>query len=231
MLLKNEDRGFFERTFDNTYTEICIVYTALLWSCSNSMKQSPSSEAYSRSAITEISRYLWYHINKIPSLYSLLEPGASNAHRHTLFFKGCYIISPSTPCPSRCSPLSGLTNSMEQNRYWESNNYSTCEYISLFYETRRFCVHKVQPLVPILSRIHTDQNFSLCFSKIHFIIILSSTLRSSNWSLPFKFSNENFVCISHLSCVCYMPHLSNSPWLYHSNYIWWSVQVMKLLIM
>jgi len=35
------------------------------------------------------------------------------------------------------------------------------------------------------------------FCKIHYN--LPSTHRSSNWSLPFRFSNQNFVCISQLS--------------------------------
>jgi hypothetical protein len=30
--------------------------------------------------------------------------------------------------------------------------------------------------------------------------------------------------------LCYMPYPSHPPWLNHSNYVWWGVQVMKLLI-
>jgi hypothetical protein len=30
--------------------------------------------------------------------------------------------------------------------------------------------------------------------------------------------------------ACYMPYPSHLPWLDHSNYIWWRVQVMKLLL-
>jgi hypothetical protein len=40
-----------------------------------------------------------------------------------------------------------------------------------------------------------------------------------NWRLSFRFPNQHLVCISLLSCACYMPH----P-LYHrfdhSNYNW-----------
>jgi hypothetical protein len=32
-------------------------------------------------------------------------------------------------------------------------------------------------------------------------------------------------------CVYYMPHPSHYPWFYHADNIWWSVQVMHLLIM
>jgi len=38
-------------------------------------------------------------------------------------------------------------------------------------------------------------------------------------------------CISHLSHPYYMSRPSQPSWLDHPNNIWWSVQVMKLLIM
>jgi hypothetical protein len=39
--------------------------------------------------------------------------------------------------------------------------------------------------------------------KIHFNIILSSMTKPSKWS-PFRFSYQNFVCLSLSSHVCYM---------------------------
>jgi len=54
--------------------------------------------------------------------------------------------------------------------------------------------------------------------------------RSSMWSFPFRFTNQNFVYVSHFSYACYLPHPSHSPWLDHPNSIWWSVQLMKLII-
>jgi len=36
-------------------------------------------------------------------------------------------------------------------------------------------------------------------------------LRPSKWSHPFRFSNGNFLCISYLFHMCYMPHLSHPP--------------------
>jgi len=54
---------------------------------------------------------------------------------------------------------------------------------------------------------------------------------SSTWSLPFRFSNQNIVCISHLSHTCYMLHQSHPLWFDHPNNIWWCVKVMKLLMM
>jgi hypothetical protein len=55
--------------------------------------------------------------------------------------------------------------------------------------------------------------------------------RSSEWSLPFRFTNKNILCISSLSHACYMSRPSRPPWFGHPNNTWWSVQVVKLLIM
>jgi hypothetical protein len=37
-------------------------------------------------------------------------------------------------------------------------------------------------------------------------------LMSSMWSLPFRFSDKNFVCNSHLSHACYIPYTSSLTW-------------------
>jgi len=42
------------------------------------------------------------------------------------------------------------------------------------------------------------------FPKIHCNIIISSMSRFLEWSLPFRFSNQTSICISHLFHVCYM---------------------------
>jgi len=110
-----------------------------------------------------------------------------------------------------------LSNSMDQSPYWEANSHSASQKIPriLWNSEVHYRVHKGPPLIRILSYYN----------------ILPSTPRSSEWSLPFKFSNQNTVCIYHPSDACCMPLLSHSPWFDHSNNIWWSVQVMKLLIM
>jgi hypothetical protein len=54
---------------------------------------------------------------------------------------------------------------------------------------------------------------------------------SSEWSLTFRFSNQNTVCISHPSSACYMPSPSHPPLFYHHNNIWGSTHAVKLLIM
>jgi hypothetical protein len=48
-------------------------------------------------------------------------------------------------------------------------------------------------------------SFPHYFPKIHSHIILLTMPRSSTWSLPFKFSDKNFACISHHSHAYYMP--------------------------
>jgi hypothetical protein len=46
---------------------------------------------------------------------------------------------------------------------------------------------------------------------------------SSEWSLPFRFSDQHFVYISHLPHACYMTHPSH-PSYDHPN-IWWSIKL------
>jgi hypothetical protein len=62
------------------------------------------------------------------------------------------------------------------------------------------------------------------------ILVLSSLLRLQRTARS-RVSVQSFMYVSYLSHACYMPHLSHSPWLNHLHNIWWSVQVMKLLIM
>ena len=50
------------------------------------------------------------------------------------------------------------------------------------------------------------------FSKTHFNIILTSTPSSYKWSLSFRFSYRNPVCIYLLSHTCHMHRQSQHPW-------------------
>jgi hypothetical protein len=49
---------------------------------------------------------------------------------------------------------------------------------------------------------------------------------SSKWFVPFRFSNQNFSSVSHLSCTCYMLCPAHSPWSHHCNNIWQIVQIL-----
>jgi hypothetical protein len=49
------------------------------------------------------------------------------------------------------------------------------------------------------------------FNKVHFNIIFPYMLRSSKRSVVLRLFDQNFVCISDLSHVCYMAHPSHLP--------------------
>jgi len=75
--------------------------------------------------------------------------------------------------------------------------------------------YPVFTLITILSQMHPADTFPLCFPKIHSNIVFLSTSRYSAWPLPFRFSDQNFVGISHLSYSCYMSRSSHHPELEH----------------
>jgi hypothetical protein len=118
-----------------------------------------------------------------------------------------------------------LTDSKEKSPSREVNNHSAShETPSLLWNLKvPYCVNKSLPLVLTWARWIQSTPY-------HPWSIFHSMPRSSRWSLPFRFSNKNILWISHLSCVCYMSHPSHPPWFDHPNNIWWSIQVMKLLI-
>jgi len=72
-------------------------------------------------------------------------------------------------------------------------------------------VHKFLPLVPILSHMDPIHNFLPSFPKVLSNIILPSVPSSYEWSLTFRFSYQNFVCISHLSYALYRLSSSHPP--------------------
>ena len=66
--------------------------------------------------------------------------------------------------------------------------------------------------------------------KINFNIILPSTTMSSEWSLSYRFPHQ-YVWILPLPLTRYMPRPSHSSLFNHPIYIWWGVQIIKLLLM
>jgi hypothetical protein len=74
----------------------------------------------------------------------------------------------------------------------------------------------------------SSPTLSSYFHKIHFnIIIIPSMHRSSEWSFPFKLSNQKKFFL-HVSCC--MPSPSHPPSFDLRNNIWKRVQIMEFLI-
>jgi hypothetical protein len=78
----------------------------------------------------------------------------------------------------------------------------------------------MEPEGSLLSHTNPINIFEPYFPKILFNIILPSMPRSSEWSLPFRLSNQNFARISHLLPARYMPRPSQPPSFDHPNIIW-----------
>jgi hypothetical protein len=84
---------------------------------------------------------------------------------------------------------------MEQSTSWESDSHSPSQEIP-----RRFITVFTRACHWPLSWARCIQgHFPPYFPKIHSNIIFTSTPRSYSWSLSFRFSNQNILCISHLS--------------------------------
>ena len=120
-----------------------------------------------------------------------------------------------------------VTNSTGQRASWgSSTSQASLEFPHILWNPIfHYRVHKYPPLVCVTSQIN-----SLYFLNIYFNI-LPSTPRSSKFLFSIKFPHQNLVCTSSLLLTCYIPCLSHSFWFDRSNNIWWTVQIMKLLIM
>jgi hypothetical protein len=95
----------------------------------------------------------------------------------------------------------------------DANSHSASQEISrlLSSPSVHYPVHKIPELVPILSQMHSVNTFLPYFLKIRSNIILPSTPRSSEWYIPFRFSERNSVPIFHLFHACNMPRPSHPP--------------------
>jgi hypothetical protein len=133
----------------------------------------------------------WYSVKAQEQLY--------------LYFIGIYVCIP-TYLPTY------LTNQLQGAKPFLRNCYSASQEIPrlLWNPKVHYRVHNSPTLVPILSLMHPVHTFPPYFPNIHSNITIPSTPRSSEWSLPFRFSNQDTVRISRLSHACYMPY-SNHP--------------------
>jgi hypothetical protein len=98
---------------------------------------------------------------------------------------------------------------MEQSTSWEADSHSANQEIPrlLWNPKVYYRFRNVPPQVPILSQMHPVCTFPPYFPKIHSNITFLFTPTSSKWSLPFRFSDQNFVRISHLSLSTCQAHL------------------------
>jgi len=106
-----------------------------------------------------------------------------------------------------------------RSHYWKADSHPASQETPCLLRKRKvpYHVHNRPPIVPIQSEMIPVQTFLPYFSYIHSNIIFPFTHRSSKRSLPFSFSNQNIVCISHLSHACYMARPSHPPWFDHPN--------------
>jgi hypothetical protein len=120
---------------------------------------------------------------------------------------------------------------MDESPSWEVNSHSVKKFPA-FYGPRRFSAVFTEARRWFLSWSWWIRSTTSHHVPVRSILVLvPSTPRSSDWSLPFRSSDQNFVFISHLSYAYYMPHPSNSAGIDHPNNIWWSLQVTKPLSM
>jgi len=101
------------------------------------------------------------------------------------------------------------------------------EILCLLWNPKVHChIHRNLPPVLIFSKMNPVHTLPPYFPKIN-SGIFPSMPSSSKWSLPFMFSNQNIVCISHFFHACHIPCLSHVPWFDLPNNILWSLQLQS----
>jgi hypothetical protein len=121
---------------------------------------------------------------------------------------------------------------MEQSPSWQANIHSAIQEIPrlLWKPTVHYLIHNSPPLIRTWARwIQSTPSHPI---SLRSIIILSFYLRLCLPSglFPSRFRTKILYAFLIPLSALYMPCPSHPPWLNHPNNIWWSVQVMKLLI-
>jgi hypothetical protein len=118
------------------------------------------------------------------------------------------------------------TDSTETSLSWDAASCAaTQEFPNILWSLNiHYCVHKSPPLVPILSQINPGHTTPSYLYKMHLKLSTTYVLVLLVISFLFAFPPK-FYMHSSYPHSCYMSCPS------HYNYIWETVQVMKLLIM
>jgi hypothetical protein len=93
----------------------------------------------------------------------------------------------------------------------------------------QFRAHKSPPRDPILTQTNPVRPIDSCLTKACLSVILLSTPRSSQWSLPFGPPNQNPLNTPPPH-VCNLSRLPHPPWFNHPNNIRWRIQAVKLIM-
>jgi len=90
--------------------------------------------------------------------------------------------------------------------------------------------HKSPPLDLILSHLNPVCPMKPYLPKSHLNVIFPSMPKSSQWSTPFRPSNQNPVSTSVLPHVCHMSCPPHPPWFHHPDNIQWRIQYLKFIV-
>ena len=125
---------------------------------------------------------------------------------------------------------------MEQSPSWDANNSSVNHEIPSIVLTPKghHSTHKSPQLVPVLSQFNLVHDPTSYFFMIHLNIILPYTLKSSKWSLSFRFPQQNHVRISCLpirsTCTAHLIlHNFITRIIFGDEYRSWSSLLCRLL--
>jgi hypothetical protein len=126
-----------------------------------------------------------------------------------------------------------LSWSIEQSPFWEANRFVASHRISrvLLNPKVHYCIYNCSPPVPILSQLNPVHIPTSHLRKIHPNIILPPMPWFPQWSLSFRFSQQNPI---HASLIPYPRCMSRTCYFslcYHPHNVGWGIQIIKLLIM
>jgi hypothetical protein len=95
---------------------------------------------------------------------------------------------------------------MDQSPYWETNNHSASQHISriLWNPKVNYCVHKIPPLVPVLSQIYPVHNLPL-----YFPIAVDKIYLNEPTTYIYSKNEITSMVLRYLTTICRQPRLSS----------------------